>query len=139
MNRSVREDHFRSVWDQVWHSPDYERTLTERFTEDFRMHISSLPEPIARDAWIGFVGGWQRAFPDGRMDIQDLVITHDRLWVYWISSGTHSGEYLGVPASGERVKYWGMEIYRYSGDKIAECTAIPDALSLFRQLGAIKD
>jgi len=139
MNSNEREVRFRSVWDQVWHGPDYQQALTEWFTEDFRMHISSLPEPISREAWIGFVGGWQNAFPDGRMDIQDLVIRNEQLWVYWISSGTHSREYLGVPASGKKVKYWGMEIYRYAGDRIAECKAIPDALSLFRQMGAIKD
>ena len=125
MNSSEREAQFRSVWDRVWHGPDFAEALTEWFTEDFLMHISSVPDPIPRAAWIGFVGNWQNAFPDGRMDIQDLVIRDDQLWVYWISSGTHSNEYLGVPASGNKVNYQGIEIYRYSGDRIAEWRRTP--------------
>jgi predicted ester cyclase len=136
MNSSELEARFRDFWDRCWHGPEHQQALAEGLTEDFLMHISSVPDPIPKAAWLGFVAGWHHAFPDGRMDIQDLVVRDDQIWVYWISTGTHTNEYLGVPPSGNKVNYWGMEIYRYEGDRIAHCTAVPDALSLFRQMGA---
>lgn len=137
MSDSEREARFRALWDQWWHGPDHRQALEEGLTEGFRMEISSVPDPIPKGPWMDFVAGWHHAFPDGRMDIQDLVIHGDQLWVYWISSGTHTNDYLGVKASGNKVRYWGMEIYSFEGDQVAECKAIPDALSLFRQMGAI--
>lgn len=136
MSNEQREAHFRRIWDEFWHGPDYAPALEKWLTDDFQMRIASLPDPIPKAAWIGFVGGWHNAFPDGRMDIEKLVVNGDELWVYWISTGTHSNEYLGVPTSGNKVAYKGMEIYRFQGDRIADCEAIPDALSLFKQMGA---
>lgn len=137
MNNSKRETHFRTFWDRCWHGPEHRQVLAEGLEDGFLMHIASVVDPIPKEAWMDFVAAWRHAFPDGRMDIQDLVVRDDQIWVYWISSGTHSNEYLGVKASGNKVSYWGMEIYRFAGDKIARCTAVPDALSLFRQMGPI--
>jgi predicted ester cyclase len=136
----VEEADFRRVWDGVWHLPgQHDATMRERYSPDFRIHISSLPDPIGREAFIGFVGGWHKAFPDGRMEILDIIHREDKLWCYWISTGTHSAEYLGIPATGKKVAYQGVDIYRFNGDKVAECWAVPDVLTLLRQLGVIPE
>lgn len=128
---------FTKVWDGVWHSPDYARVITDTYADDYRIHISSLPAPVDKPNWIGFVGGWQKAFPDGRMEIRDLILDGDKVWCYWVSTGTHSAEYLGIPATGRKVEYQGVDIYRFDGDRVAEGWAVPDALSLLRALGVI--
>ena len=128
---------FRRVWDGVWHSRRAPEVITEAYADDFLQHISSLATPIDRSNWINFVQGWQKAFPNGRMEITDIIAEGDKLWCYWTSTGTHSGTYLGIPASGKDVRYQGVDIYRFAGDKIAECWAVPDVLTLLRQLGAI--
>jgi predicted ester cyclase len=129
---------FERIWNGVWHQPiETRRVITECFTDDFLMHISSLPAPVTKPDWIGFVAGWQKAFPDGRMDILDLIADRERIWCYWVSRGTHSDIYLGIPATRRKVEYQGVDIYRFAGGKIAEGWAVPDVLSLLRQLGAI--
>jgi steroid delta-isomerase-like uncharacterized protein len=128
---------FLGIWDGVWHSRESSKWIQESYTDDFQIHISSLPDPVDRSNWIQFVAGWQRAYPDGRMEIEDIIAEGDRLWCYWISTGTHSAEYLGIPATGRKVAYRGVDIYRFRDGKIAECWAVPDVLTLLRQLGVI--
>jgi predicted ester cyclase len=126
---------FQEIWDGVWHSPGAASVIAESYTDDFRMHISSLAEPIDRTAFVSFVAGWQRAFPNGRMEIIDRIADGDRVWCYWLSTGTHRAEYLGIPETGRQVAYAGVDIYRFEGTRIAECWAVPDVLTLLRQLG----
>jgi steroid delta-isomerase-like uncharacterized protein len=130
---------FLRIWDAVWHQPAATRQImAQSYTNDFVQHISSLPQPIPRSQFIEFVIGWQKAFPDGRMDIEDLVAAGDRVWCYWTSHGTHSDTYLGIPATGKQVTYQGVDIWRFTNEgKVAEAWAVPDALQLLRQLGAI--
>ncbi len=128
---------FDRIWDGVWHSRQPRDVIAGSYADDFVMHISSLPRPIDKPTFIDFVAGWQRAFPDGRMEIRDLIRDGNRLWCYWLSTGTHRAEYLGVPATGRRVAYEGVDIYRFAGDRIAECWAVPDVLTLLRQLGVV--
>jgi steroid delta-isomerase-like uncharacterized protein len=128
---------FHEIWDGVWHSPRAASVIAESYTDDFLLHISSLPEPIDRAAFASFAEGWQRAFQEGRMEILDLIASGDRVWCYWLSTGIHRAEYLGIPATGRQVAYAGVDIYRFEGTRIAECWAVPDVLTLLRQLGVV--
>ena len=128
---------FDRIWDGVWHSRNARQVITDHYADAFAMHISSLSRPIDRGTFIDFVAGWQRAFPDGRMEIRDVIGDGNCLWCYWLSTGTHQADYLGVPATGRRVAYEGVDIYRFAGDRIAECWAVPDVLTLLRQLGVV--
>ncbi len=128
---------FERIWDGVWHSPDAARVIAENYAADFQMHIAPVPQPLDRDALIGFVATWQKAFPDGRMEILDVAVQDDKVWCTWVSTGTHSDTYLDVPATGKAVRYEGADVFRFAGGKIVECHDLPDALSLLRQLGAL--
>ena len=129
---------FEDIWDGVWHRRGQAApTIARHYTRDFVIHISSLPNPLGAQAFTEMVLNWQKAFPDGRMEILDLISRGEKLWCYWISKGTHTDSYLGVPATGKQVAYFGVDIYRFSEDRIAECWAVPDVFSLLRQLGAL--
>ena len=101
------------------------------------MHISSLPDPIDKPTLVHFVAGWQKAFPDGRMEIHNVTVEGDKVWCYWTSTGTHSDEYLGVPATLNQVAYQGMDLFHFTDGKVAENWDLPDALTLLRQLGVL--
>ena len=127
---------FEKIWDGVWHSPNSAQVIADSYTDDFLIHIAPVPAPLDKTAFPYFVAGWQKAFPDGRMDILDIAVQGDRVWVYWVSTGTHSDVYLDFPATGAKVEYKGADVFRMEGDKVAECWDIPDALSLVNQLKA---
>ena len=79
------------------------------------------------------------AFPDAQITIEDQIAEGDRVVTRWTGRGTHQGELLGVPPSGNRVEIGGMTINRISGGKIAETWTNYDALGMMQQIGAVPE
>jgi predicted ester cyclase len=52
-------------------------------------------------------------------------------------TGTHQGEYLGLPPTGKSVTYDEIFIFRFAGGRIVETWGVVDVLSQMRQLDAI--
>jgi predicted ester cyclase len=78
-----------------------------------------------------------KAFSDLRMAEADSVKEGDKLAFRWLLSGTHEGEFMGVPATGGRVEAMGMDIVRVADVKIVEHWGEFDAMGLLRQIGVI--
>ncbi len=128
---------FERIWDGVWNGADGSQAIQDGYSDDFQMHIAPLPNALDKATFTGFAANWHQAFPDGQMTILDLAITGDRVWCYWVSTGTHSDTYLDIPATGKQVNYQGVDVLRIENGRIAECWDVPDVLSLLKQLGAI--
>jgi len=74
---------------------------------------------------------------DPRFTIEDVISEGDRLVVRWTNSGTHVGDFLGIPATNKSFSVAGMDIYRVSEGKLAEHWHVVDQLSMLQQLGLI--
>ncbi len=79
--------------------------------------------------------GFLTAFPDIHFDIQEQIAEGDKVVSRFEFTGTHNGEFLGVPATGKQVRVWGTVIDRFAGDKIKDTRIIMDALGLMAQFG----
>jgi predicted ester cyclase len=55
-----------------------------------------------------------------------------------VVSGTHEGEYLGLPPTGTRVTYDEIFVARFTDGRIAETWGVVDVLAQFRQLGIVR-
>jgi steroid delta-isomerase-like uncharacterized protein len=77
------------------------------------------------------------ALPDVQIRIEDAVVQSDKAAVRVRLTGTHSGDGLGVPASGRRVSFAGIVIVRVSDGRIVEGWNSWDQLGLLQQIGAI--
>lgn len=75
--------------------------------------------------------------PDLQVTIDDMVAEGDRVVKRWTARGTHKGEYMGIPATGNQITVTGIDVYRIAGDKIEECWSNSDALGMMQQLGVI--
>ncbi len=85
-----------------------------------------------------FVLALRRAFPDLSATVEDQIAEGDKLVQRIRWSGTHEGEFFGVPPTGKRVTAELMEIHRFGSDgKITEHWSSMDQLGLLQQLGAI--
>jgi steroid delta-isomerase-like uncharacterized protein len=81
--------------------------------------------------------GFRAGFPDIHFAIEEQIAEGDKVLSRFEWTGTHRGEFLGVPATGRPVKVWGMVVDRLVGGRIKETRIIMDALGLMMQLGAI--
>ncbi len=94
--------HNLDVWDEV-------------STPNFINHDPGLPVPDADLKTIKeVIGGMLAAFPDIDSTEDDLICEGDKIVVRRTFSGTHKGEFFGVPASGNQVTFGGIFISRFS-------------------------
>ena len=76
------------------------------------------------------------AFPDFYSTIDLIFAQDDKVVVYGVASGTHQGDFFGLPATGKKVSWTGIVIYRFNDDgKIDGRWQEFDGLGLFQQLG----
>ena len=78
-----------------------------------------------------------RVFPDLHITIEDLIEEGDKVVSRQYVTGTHQGEYMGIPPTGRAVNYNEVFVVRFVGGRIAETWGIVDVLSQMRQLGVI--
>jgi steroid delta-isomerase-like uncharacterized protein len=106
-----------------------------RIAPDFIINLAELPEPMrGREAWRHNFELMKRAFPDVQAHIEDIFAAQDKVAVRLRIRGTHSGEFLGIPATGRTVDYVSHEFYRVAGGLIAEEWICSDLATLLRQL-----
>jgi predicted ester cyclase len=74
---------------------------------------------------------------DARIEMDDVVEGTDRVASRWTFSGTHVGEFNGIPATNAKFSAQFMSIDRFEGDRIAERWEVGDLLGLLQQIGAI--
>ncbi len=84
-----------------------------------------------------FFSSLHAAFPDLRMDAEDVIAEGDKVVQRWTATGTHDGDLMGIAPTGNRVEFTGMEISRISGGKVAEMREGYDAMGMMQQMGAI--
>jgi steroid delta-isomerase-like uncharacterized protein len=77
------------------------------------------------------------AFPDFEARIDDIIAEGDKVVIRQTWSGTHQGEFMGVPPTGKRVSIGVIDIIRVAGGKFAEHWGQMDSMGMMQQLGAI--
>lgn len=112
--------------------------------QEFRAASEAVAPNFARDGEpVGREGNRQRyaevaaAFPDVHYTVKDLVAEGDLVAVRYTLTGTHRGELQGIPATGNRVSFSGISIYRISDRLIAEAWNSFDKMELMQQLGVV--
>jgi steroid delta-isomerase-like uncharacterized protein len=75
------------------------------------------------------------AFPDLDFSVKEQIAEGDKVASRFEWTGTHKGEFLGVPATGRQVCVWGVVIDRLEQGRIKDTRIIMDTLGLMTQLG----
>lgn len=75
--------------------------------------------------------------PDWRTDIEDLIAEGNKVVARITITGTHTGDFFGIPATGRKIRISGIYIARIANGKIVEHWGEEDSLGLMQQLGAI--
>jgi len=110
----------------------------EVYASDFVGHDPTMPEGIyGVEGARQFAAGMRSAFPDLQMTVEDLIAEGDKVVVRWTARGTHQGELMGIPPSGNRVEVTGISVDRIEGGKFVEGWANYDALGMMQQIGAV--
>ena len=105
-------------------------------TPDFVFHIPGFPS-MDLDASKQFAATFYTAMPDLTHPIEELIAEGDKVAFRGRYQGTHTGAFMGVPASGRRISAVGVGVFRVANGKVAEFWVSPDRMSLMQQMGVL--
>lgn len=79
----------------------------------------------------------RHAIPDAVMSPEDMVAEGDKVAVRVLVTGTQTGEFMGIPASGKLVEYTVMDLMRIQDSQLVEHWGVADQMTLLTQIGAM--
>jgi predicted ester cyclase len=84
-----------------------------------------------------WIGPFRESFPDFRMEVREVIAEGDKVVGYFKCSGTHQGNWRGIPPSGKRFEDVDeVYIFRVEHRKLSSAIAVvEDNLTRMRQLG----
>lgn len=80
---------------------------------------------------------FRTAFPDLKLDIEDVGMTGDRVFVRWTGRGTHRGVFMGVAPTNNKGEIRGISINRFADGKLIENYDSFDSLALLQIMGVV--
>ncbi len=140
MSVERNKDTFRRYVEEVWKEEKLD-IVDEVFAAKYLSHQSDGsvlergPEDVKK-----FVEEYRSAFSDIEDIVEDMIGEDDKVVTRWTLRATHTGDFRGIPATGNRVHITGIGIFRFSDDgKVVESWDSLDQLGMMRQLGAIPE
>ncbi len=132
-NKAIVQVYF----DQVLNQGKLE-AIDQHFTHDFQFHITTLPLPVkGREGEKNFVTTLRTAFPDLCFLVDHIIAEGEKVFARWHLEGTHKGDFLGFPPSGNRVVDVGNDIFHLRDGKITEVWVNEDSLGLMQAMGVL--
>ena len=107
----------------------------EYITDDFICHFIDTPEPIDAETAIQGIKAFFEAFPDFYHVKDEIIAEDNKVAVRFTQHGTHTGDGIGIPATGKKVVYPAIHTITFVDGKIKEWRLLEDNLGLMMQLG----
>jgi steroid delta-isomerase-like uncharacterized protein len=126
----------RRIVEEVWNKKNLD-AIDELIAADYVDHTLPPGVPAGREGARAFIGTYLNAFPDVKLTIEDMITEGDKVVTRWTATGTHTGELMGIPATGKRITVTGLDITRFSGGKSVEFWGQFDQMGMMQQLGVI--
>jgi predicted ester cyclase len=102
---------------------------------DYICHFAGVPESMSLQAHIEANRAFLVAFPDFHHDIKDIVAEADKVTARVTLTGTHDGEFMGIPPTGNKIEYNAVLTARFADKRIIELWGVADMMTLMMQLG----
>ncbi len=136
MTAAELKDFIAEYTDEVWNKGNVE-AMDRYYAPDYVHHDVSRPDVCTLADYKRWAYDLLAGLTDFRVAVDDLIAEEGTAVKRWTASGLHNGALAGIPATGKRVSFSGVSIYRFAGDRIAESWYLYDLLGLLQQLGVI--
>jgi steroid delta-isomerase-like uncharacterized protein len=105
------------------------------FADDAVDHDPAPDQGPGREGFREFFTTLATAFPDAHIEAEQLVADDDHVCIAYTLTGTHEGEFHGVPPAGNEIEVRGVQIGRFEDGQIVERWGSSDELGILKQLG----
>lgn len=122
---------------RLWERRDL-RAIDDAFAVDAVVHMTgfdgSAVATVREDAERYF-----GSFSDSSTTLLALLEDRDRVVLHWSTTGTHTGTYGKVEATGREITMTGIDIFRVAEGRVVECWSMWDGLDVFDQMGVLPE
>jgi len=125
----------RRFVNEVINNGDYS-LLRELVHSDY-LYRSPDTELRGPDALKNLFTAYRGGLADLKVSIDELVVSGDRVMIRTTLRGAHTGDLMGIPATGKQLEVRGMVLSRLQDGMIVEEWEILDMLGMFQQLGVV--
>lgn len=109
----------------------------EFFWEDVVEQVPFPGQGPGVDGVKDVIRAFRSGFPDLVFSVLEQIVEGEKVVSRFEWTGTHQGEFFGVPPTGRSVRVWGIVIDRLEAGRIKDTRIIMDAMGLMTQLGVI--
>lgn len=110
-------------------------TFEELVSERVVVEVGSS-KPMGLDDWRAHLDAFRRGFPDGRHEIEEVLVAGSHGISRCRFVGTHTGEFEGRAPTGKKVSVGVIHIDRFQGDTVVAHRGQMDLHGLLAQLDA---
>ena len=112
--------------------------IEEFLIPDFIEHEELPPGiPPGREAPKVLFTMLRSAFPDLKATIEHLIAEGDEVVLHMTWTGTHEGEFMGIPPTGKRISINVIDILGMAEGKLVEHWGVMDSMTMMQQLGVV--
>ncbi len=121
----------------LWNTGNPE-VAKQLYSESAERQDPNKPEPArGTQQIVRYVAEVRTGFPDFKLEIKQRVAEGNRIVTQWTCTGTHQGEFQGIPPTGKRISITGLALVRIEDGKVVDERVYFDRLTMLEQLGAV--
>ena len=127
----------REFVEEVWNGDNY-GFIAETHDEGYVGHWFDLDGgDVSLSGLETFVRDVHAGFSDFEMTVEFVIVAEDMGVTGFTVSGTHDGEFMGIPATDNVGSTPGIMVHRFEDGKVVEAWAVWDSLGQLQQLGVL--
>ena len=139
MSLEQNKELVRRIYDELWNERKLE-VAEELIAQDaVNYDTGLLPQPFGPEEMKGTVRMVTAGFPDNRHEVEEMIAEGDKVVVRCTLTGTHEGEFMGIPPTGRSIEVTEIHVYRLEDGKAVEHRVGRNDLGAMRQLGVVPD
>lgn len=127
---------YTATWDEIINNRNLDYFNENNFDKNITLHMS--PENVVGiENTKAFYANYLTGFSDIEFTIVDVFGQDDKIVKHWNFKGTHTGDFFGIPATGNMVDIDGTTLVKMKNGKIAEEQDFMDNMVFLQQLGIV--
>ena len=134
---SEKTEGAQAVLDALERMRDMDKPVEERFTPDFTHHDPAEGQPAGGGGIAWFWEQFGKSFSDLDRNILEEIVTPTNYITIMELSGTHSGDFMGHPATGKRFTVRNVQVIGFRDGRAVDRWGSTDTLGILQQLGLV--
>lgn len=127
---------YATTWDEILNKGELELINESNFDKNITL-VSSPENIVGVEGFKAYYANYLTGFSNVNFTIVDAFGQGDKIVKHWNFKGTHTGDFFGIPATGNEVNVSGVTLVKMKEGKIAQEQDFMDNLEFMQQLGLI--